>query len=123
MTMMKTKTLVLKSINNTKIKLANKIVKELDVKTDMGKEIVKVALECIELFDTKQRDYGSTNISSSGEIGVAVRVQDKASRMRHILLKKLRGESSVNNEPLIDTYQDVANYGMIGMLLNRKRWK
>ena len=120
---MKTKTLVLKSINNTKIKLANKIVKELDVKTDMGKEIVKVALECIELFDTKQRDYGSTNISSSGEIGVAVRVQDKASRMRHILLKKLRGESSVNNEPLIDTYQDVANYGMIGMLLNRKRWK
>ena len=92
-------------------KLAANIADGLDLKTDM------------KLFDEKQLDYGSTNISASGEIGVAVRLQDKASRMRHILLKGIRGEKGVNNEPLADTYQDVANYGMIGMLLNRDLWK
>jgi len=106
-----------------KDKLASNIADGLDLKTDMGREIVKVALECVKLFDEKQLDYGSTNISASGEIGVAVRIQDKASRMRHILLKGMRGETGVKNEPLVDTYQDVANYGMIGMLLNRDLWK
>ena len=104
-------------------KLATNIVEGLELKTDMGREIVKVALECMKLFDDKQQDYGSTNISASGEIGVAVRLQDKVSRMRHILLKGMRGENGINNEPLADTYQDVANYGMIGMLLNRDLWK
>ena len=104
-------------------KLATNIVEGLELKTDMGREIVKVALECMKLFDDKQQDYGSTNISASGEIGVAVRLQDKVSRMRHILLKGMRGENGINNEPLADTYQDVANYGMIGMLLNRGHWK
>ena len=103
--------------------LAARIAESLELKTDMGREIVKVALECMELFDDKQQDYGSTNISASGEIGVAVRLQDKVSRMRHILLKQMCGENGVNNESLADTYQDVANYGMIGMLLNRNLWK
>ena len=103
--------------------LAARIAESLELKTDMGREIVKVALECMKLFDDKQQDYGSTNISASGEIGVAVRLQDKVSRMRHILLKQMCGENGVNNESLADTYQDVANYGMIGMVLNRNLWK
>tara|TARA_Y100000310_G_C20148847_1_gene563720 strand:- start:153 stop:512 length:360 start_codon:yes stop_codon:yes gene_type:complete len=107
----------------TKEEVQEAIEDTLEIQTDMGREIVKVALECVKLFDEKQLDYGSTNISASGEIGVAVRIQDKASRMRHILLKGMRGEKGVNNEPLVDTYQDVANYGMIGMLLNRGHWK
>lgn len=107
----------------TKEDLQEAIEDTLEIQTDMGREIIKVALECVKLFDKKQLDYGSTNISASGEMGVAVRIQDKASRMRHILLKGMRGEEGVNNEPLADTYQDVANYGMIGMLLNRGHWK
>lgn len=59
----------------------------------------------------------------SGELGVAVRIQDKASRMRHLLIKQLRGEGEVNNESLEDSYKDAANYGMIGVLLNRNVWK
>jgi hypothetical protein len=104
-------------------RVASTVVEGLNIQTDMGREIVKVALECIKLFDEKQLDYGSSNISASGEIGIAVRIQDKASRMRHILLKGMRGDDGVNNEPLVDSYQDTANYGMIGMLLNRKVWK
>ena len=104
-------------------RVASTVVEGLNVQTDMGREIVKVALECIKLFDEKQLDYGSSNIAASGEIGIAVRLQDKVSRMRHILLKGMRGNGEVNNEPLVDSYQDAANYGMIGMLLNRKIWK
>ena len=103
--------------------LETAIKNALEIKTEMGCEMIKVALDCLHLFDQKQQDYGSTNISASGEIGIAVRLQDKASRMRHILIKEMRGETGVNNEALFDTYQDVANYGMIGMLLNKKIWK
>ena len=104
-------------------KLTETIVDGLEIKTDMGREIVSVALDCIKLFDDKQQDYGSDNISASGEIGIAVRLQDKVARMRHILLKALRGDNKVNNESLADTYKDVANYGLIGWILNKGKWK
>jgi hypothetical protein len=29
----------------------------------------------------------------------------------------------VNNEPLIDTYQDITNYGIIAQLVERGLWK
>ena len=104
--------------------LQRQIEEGLKIQTDMGKEVIKVALECIQLFDKKQQDYGSSNIGISGEIGVQVRLQDKVSRMRHLLEKRMREPGMrINNESLADTYQDVANYGMIGMLLSRKKWK
>ena len=91
--------------------------------------MVRAAMECVQLFDTKQQDYGSNNISSSGELGIAVRLQDKVSRMRHILLKELTEQQrsahvfKANHESLEDTYKDAANYALIGLLLQRKRWK
>ena len=89
----------------------------------MEVEMVRAAMECVQLFDTKQQDYGSNNISSSGELGIAVRLQDKVSRMRHILINQLKGQANVNHEALEDTYKDAANYALIGLLLQRKRWK
>ena len=95
----------------------------------MRVEMVRAAMECVQLFDTKQQDYGSNNISSSGELGIAVRLQDKVSRMRHILLKELTEQEKsahifkANHESLEDTYKDAANYALIGLLLQRKRWR
>lgn len=109
-----------KKLNEDKLDL---IVDCLGIKTEMGIELTKVAVECLQLFDTKQMDYGSTNISSSGELGIAVRLQDKVSRMRHIIINDLKGKKDVNHEALVDTYLDAANYSMIGMLLNRRLWK
>ena len=103
----------------TKAEVADAIREALKIRTEMGRRIVDVALECIELFETKQRDYGSKNISLSGEMGIAVRLQDKVCRMQHLL--ETGGE--VNHESLADTYQDVANYGMIGWLVNQGRWE
>ena len=115
----------LKKINDDKVGF---ISTALGVRTEMGVEIVRAAMECVQLFDTKQQDYGSNNISSSGELGIAVRLQDKVSRMRHILLKELKAQEKsahvfkANHESLEDTYKDAANYVLIGLLLQRKRW-
>lgn len=103
--------------------LEHEIKETLGVKTQMGEEIIRVALECIELFDRKQQDYGSENILISGELGVACRLQDKSSRIRHLLVKRLKGDGAINYESLEDAHVDVANIGMIGILLSRGLWK
>ena len=116
----------LKAINDDKVDF---ISTALGVRTEMGVEMVRAAMECVQLFDTKQQDYGSNNISSSGELGIAVRLQDKVSRMRHILLKELGQQErsaqvfKTNHEALEDSFKDAANYALIGLLLRRKRWK
>ena len=108
-----------KAINDDKVDF---ISTALGVRTEMGVEMVRAAMECVQLFDTKQQDYGSNNISSSGELGIAVRLQDKVSRMRHILLKELTAQEKsahvfkANHESLEDTYKDAANYALIGLV-------
>tara|TARA_B100001250_G_C19536124_1_gene672607 strand:- start:388 stop:720 length:333 start_codon:yes stop_codon:yes gene_type:complete len=107
-------------INEDKLDL---ISDSLGLKTEMGVEQLRVALECVQLFDTKQQDYGSENIKAGGELGISVRLQDKVSRMRHILIKEIEGKEKIKHESLEDTYKDAANYALIGLLLQRKRWK
>ena len=111
------------TMENKSRSVEEEIKQILGVKTQMGEEIIRVALECIELFDRKQQDYGSENMLISGELGVACRLQDKSSRIRHLLVKRLKGDSEVNYESLEDAYVDVANIGMIGVLLSRGVWK
>ena len=110
----------MKKINEDKMSFMQDI---LGIQTEMGVEMLRAACECVQLFDTKQLDYGSSNIALGGEMGVAVRLQDKVSRMRNLLLKELKGDKNVNHESLEDSFKDAANYGMIGLLLKRKLWK
>ena len=110
----------MKKINDDKMSFIQDI---LGIQTEMGVEQLRAACEAVQLFDTKQQDYGSTNIAASGQLGVAFRIQDKASRMRNLLLKELKGESSINHESLEDTYLDAANYCLIALLLKRGLWE
>ena len=110
----------MKKINDDKMSFIQDI---LGIKTEMGVEQLRAACECVQLFDTKQQDYGSGNISATGELGVACRLQNKVSRMRNLLLKELKGESSINHESLEDTYLDACNYALIGLLLKRGLWE
>jgi hypothetical protein len=110
----------MKKINDDKMSFIQDI---LGIKTEMGVEQLRAACECVQLFDTKQMDYGSTNIAACGQLGVAFRIQDKASRMQNLLLKELKGESSINHESLEDTYLDAANYCLIALLLKRGLWE
>ena len=69
----------MKKINDDKMAFMRDI---LGIQTEMGMEMLRAACECVQLFDTKQLDYGSSNITLNGELGVAVRLQDKVGRMR-----------------------------------------
>ena len=75
----------------------------LDLKTEIGKRALRRAFENIKLLDRKQQDYGSKNISLSGEIGVQVRLQDKVCRLKNLLENN---SSAPQNESIYDTYQD-----------------
>jgi len=94
--------------------------KSLGLKTAMAKEALKQSLENIQLFDRKQQDYGSRNISESGEIGLVVRLRDKVNRIDNLLAK---GEIAPNCEPVLDGYCDISNYGLIGQLVRKGVWK
>ena len=91
---------------------------ELGLVTDVAKEAFRVCCENIQLMDKKQQDYGSNNISAFGEFGVIVRLNDKMER-----LKNLNKMPSVKNESIEDTYQDIANYAVISLMIRRNLWK
>jgi len=103
--------------------LLDAIVAHLDVQTEMGKEFIMVALECIELFDRKQRDYGSANISMVGNAGLACRLIDKACRLQNLIQKREKDDLPPENESIEDSFLDSANLGMIGILVTRGYWK
>ena len=73
-----------------------------------------------KLFQQKHGSYGPDNISATGKIGVAVRLWDKVNRLRRgIVLGEIE---HLDDETLEDTFQDVVNYGIIGLLLLHGVW-
>jgi hypothetical protein len=109
--------------------IAKTLAKQLNLKTEMGLERLKVALEACKLFDRKQHDYGSRNIAFSDSqdmnaIGVAIRLNDKVQRMLNLSQKKMEGKGAeVKDESLEDTAIDICNYGAILSMLLTNRWK
>lgn len=105
------------------VDLLEEIIAHTGVQTEMGREFILVALECIELFDKKQRDYGSANIAMSGVTGLAYRLLDKACRLQNLIQKRERDGLPPENESIEDSLLDSANLGMIGILVTRGFWK
>lgn len=77
-----------------------------------------------ELFDlllSKHADYGPKNISDSpgGPLnGLRVRMHDKLARINNLV------DSGANpeHESLEDSFKDMANYAIIGLLVLRGQW-
>lgn len=78
-----------------------------------------IITEMRETMVKKQRDYGPGNIDAFGELGVLVRVTDKQVRLRNLLYDN-PGDPS--NETLDDTWLDLANYGLIALMIRRGIW-
>lgn len=81
------------------------------------------------LFCRKQKDYGSKNLSMSGDMeveedrsfavtGVIIRMHDKMSRMLNLIKKQLIPE----NEPLEDAFMDISIYGIIARIIKEGFW-
>ena len=80
--------------------------------------------ECFILMAKKQMDYGMGNIGMNGDkklalLGIAIRLNDKIQRILNILSK----EQDANNESLVDTAQDITNYGAIFNTVLKDEWK
>lgn len=82
-------------------------------------EVYKEFSQCTALFDKKHSDYGKNNISISGQIGIVVRMMDKLARIQNLLNKGTAPE----NEAMDDSWQDLANYAVIGKLIGNGKWE
>ena len=99
---------------------------------DLSNEFIRIQTEMYAMFAAKHMDYGLNNISLGGDIvnnsddkkfsltGLAIRLTDKISRLKNLLVN---GRSFVEGEGMEDTFIDIANYGIIGLLVGRDKWK
>ena len=99
---------------------------------DLSNEFIKIQNEMYEMFARKHMDYGLNNIALGGDIvnnnddkqfsltGLCIRLTDKISRLKNLLIN---GRSFVEGEGMEDTFIDIANYDIIGLLVGRDKWK
>ena len=89
------------------------------IETYIGREALYIAMKNIQVLDSKQHDYDSSNIAAFGEYGVMVRIWDKVSRLKNLLQNSTEPE----HETIDDLWIDLANYAIIGVLCRRGIWK
>lgn len=84
-------------------------------------EVASIFAELEELLLSKHKDYGPKNISQSpgGPLnGLRVRLWDKLARLNNLT----DNNSLPQHESLEDTFKDMANYAVIGLLVLRDKW-
>lgn len=89
-----------------------------------------VVEEQFELFAKKHLDYGMGNIAAGTSLstdqetefamtGLWYRISDKINRWKNMIISKRKAQ----NETLVDTFQDIVNYGIIAQIVNDNNWK
>ncbi len=90
-----------------------------DPKT-LDQAFAQVNDEVLKMFLKKHKDYGKGNILSVKELGIAMRVTEKAERLKNLLIKQ--GEDPVN-ESIEETWVDIATYAVIAILFRRGQFQ
>jgi hypothetical protein len=99
---------------------------------ELGGEFKKIQQEQYEMFAQKMLDYGIGNISLGSTLedpedvtlsltGIWLRINDKINRLKNLL--KRNGKNYVQGEGMVDSFIDIANYGIIAMVVMRGKWK
>tara|TARA_S200002703_G_scaffold32661_1_gene28466 strand:+ start:1770 stop:2138 length:369 start_codon:yes stop_codon:yes gene_type:complete len=99
---------------------------------ELAKEFKVIQKEQYELFAGKMLDYGLGNIALGSTLeeeedvqlsltGIWLRCNDKINRLKNMLKRK--GKNYVSDEPMIDSFIDISNYGIIAQLVMRSKWK
>ena len=81
---------------------------------------VQEALSIADILIKKQHDYGQDNILVFGEEGIMVRLSDKIHRLINLFKKR---DTKPQNEPVQDTFVDIAGYAIIGLMLQKKTFQ
>lgn len=91
----------------------------------LEQEWLRVAQKMFQIFCEKQHDYGPQNIGVGGLAGVIIRIGDKTSRLftlSGLNANKKDQAPAVSTESRLDTFLDLANYGIAGVLLEKEIW-
>lgn len=85
------------------------------------KEASQIVDEAIALLVKKHEDYGPKNISDAPGgpmMGLAVRLHDKVARLANLI----PNNKKPNHESIKDTFEDILNYAIIGLLVLEDKW-
>ena len=89
--------------------------------TEFRSSLDEAVQELKTLLLSKHEDYGPKNISDSpgGPMnGLRVRMHDKLARLNNLV----DSGADPQHESLEDTFKDMANYAIIGLLVLRGQW-
>lgn len=75
--------------------------------------------EVLKMFLKKHKDYGKGNIISIEELGISMRVLEKAERLKKLLLSN----NAPVNESIEETWVDIATYAVIAILFRRGQFQ
>jgi len=98
---------------------------------EMTQEFRKIQQEQYELFLRKQHDYGPQNVAVGSLLktkadiklsllGLWFRIQDKTERIKTLLMRD--DGNSVQDEPVVDSYNDISVYGVMAQVVSRGKW-
>ena len=99
---------------------------------ELSKSFKEIQTEQYKLFAGKMLDYGLSNISLGSNLdtkedrnlsitGIWLRCNDKINRLKNLLQRD--GKNYVPGEAMIDSFIDIANYGIIAMIVLKRKWK
>ena len=91
------------------------------VSNAFAQEVNSIMSELADLLISKHSDYGPKNISASpgGPInGLRVRMHDKLARINNLV----DNNRDAKFESLEDSFKDLANYAVIGLMVLRDKW-
>lgn len=84
-----------------------------DLQPKNFQDAVKIITDALALLIiSKNHKYGKKNINDLGQIGIFCRTYDKTSRLREHFVNKVE----LGNEDTIDSFADLAGYGIVDLL-------
>lgn len=109
------------------------LCRELGLETELAQAVAPVLIQNLITLEKKQRDYGPHNLTKFGSFGVVVRMNDKMERITNLMNKRqansaermagrMCSPNSVYNEPMSDSFLDLANYAMIAYVMQQNLW-
>ena len=84
-------------------------------------DVAEITSGLFDLLIKKHADYGPKNISQSpgGPLnGLRVRMWDKLARINNLV----ESGATPENESLIDSFRDMANYSIIAIMVLEEKW-
>jgi hypothetical protein len=92
-----------------------------DSPLEFNNDVADITSGLFDLLIKKHKDYGPKNISQSpgGPLnGLRVRMWDKLARINNLVESGVKPE----NESLIDSFRDMANYSIIAIMVLEGKW-